>query len=119
MPSYADHAPGASPLSAGDVTVLCRSMRAFSTASRVRLLYALLERERTVAELARAAAITESSASHQLRMLRRAHLVAAEPAGRHVRYRLYDHHVAELLVAIRHHAEHVPAGLHTSAEVPA
>jgi hypothetical protein len=24
-----------------------------------------------------------------------------------VRYRLHDHHVVELLVAIRHHAEHV------------
>ena len=119
MSSGADHAPAAAPLGAGEAGVLCRSMRAFSTASRVHLLYALLERERTVAELARAAGITESSASHQLRLLRRSHLVAAEPAGRHVHYRLYDDHVAELLVAIRHHAEHVPAELLASAEGPA
>jgi DNA-binding transcriptional ArsR family regulator len=33
--------------------------------------------------------------------------VVARREGRHVRYRLHDHHVAELLVAIRHHAEHV------------
>ena len=82
-------------------------MSAFSAASRVRLLYALLERERTVDELAMATGITAGSASHQLRVLRQSSLVVARPEGRRVRYRLYDHHVAELLVAIRHHAEHV------------
>ena len=41
------------------------------------------------------------------RLLRQSSLVVARPEGRRVRYRLYDHHVAELLVAIRHHAEHV------------
>jgi DNA-binding transcriptional ArsR family regulator len=60
-----------------------------------------------VDELARAAGITPSSASHQLRLLRLSQLVVARREGRHVRYRLHDHHVAELLVAIRHHAEHV------------
>ena len=82
-------------------------MQAFATGSRVLLLYAMLEHELTVDELARAAGITPSSASHQLRLLRLSQLVVARREGRHVRYRLHDHHVAELLVAVRHHAEHV------------
>ena len=90
-------------------------MRAFSAVSRVRLLYALLDRERTVEELAEAAGITASSASHQLRLLRQSSLVVARPEGRRVRYRLHDHHVVELLAAIRHHAEHVSMQLDGSA----
>jgi DNA-binding transcriptional ArsR family regulator len=107
MPSRDEHTSAVSPLSGVEAVALSESMHAFSAASRVRLLFALLERERTVEELAQAAGITESSASHQLRVLRRSHLVVPRREGRHVRYRLHDHHVGELLVAIRHHAEHV------------
>ena len=86
-------------------------MQAFGTASRVLLLYALLEHELTVEELSRATGITPSSASHQLRILRLSNLVVARREGRYVHYRLHDHHVADLLVAIRHHGEHVAMGL--------
>jgi DNA-binding transcriptional ArsR family regulator len=51
--------------------------------------------------------LAPSSASHQLRLLRQNRLVAVRRAGRHAYYRLHDHHVAELLQAIRHHHEHL------------
>jgi DNA-binding transcriptional ArsR family regulator len=107
MPASDEHGSAHVPLGAAEAEALADSMAAFAAASRVRLLYALLERERTVEELADATGITASSASHQLRLLRQASLVVARPEGRRVRYRLHDHHVVDLLVAIRHHAEHV------------
>ena len=107
MPLSEEHTPAVAPLSAAEAVALSESMQAFATGSRVLLLYAMLEHELTVDELACAAGITPSSASHQLRLLRLSQLVVARREGRHVRYRLHDHHVAELLVAIRHHAEHV------------
>jgi DNA-binding transcriptional ArsR family regulator len=107
MPAPEEHSSARAPLGGAEAERLADSMAAFATASRVRLLYALLERERTVEELADVAGITASSASHQLRLLRHANLVVARPEGRRVRYRLHDHHVVELLIAIRHHPEHV------------
>jgi DNA-binding transcriptional ArsR family regulator len=43
----------------------------------------------------------------QLRLLRQGRLVAVRRAGRHAYYRLHDHHVVDLLQAIRYHYEHV------------
>ena len=40
-------------------------------------------------------------------LLRSLRLVHARRDGRHVRYELHDHHVADLLAAVRHHHEHV------------
>jgi DNA-binding transcriptional ArsR family regulator len=82
-------------------------MRAFGTGSRLRLLWAMLGGEQTVEELVELTGLASSSASHQLRLLRHGRLVAVRRVGRHAYYRLHDHHVAELLQAIRHHHEHV------------
>lgn len=85
-------------------------MRTFGTASRLRLLWAMLEAERTVEELTSATGLAPSAASQQLRILRQAGLVAVRRAGRHAYYRLHDDHVADLLAAIRSHHEHVHPG---------
>jgi hypothetical protein len=46
-------------------------------------------------------------------VLRQHRLVAVRRDGRHGHYRLHDHHVPELLAAMRHHYEHVrrPPGM--------
>lgn len=82
-------------------------MRVFGTASRLRLMWAMLDSERTVGELSQSTGIAQSAVSQQLRLLRHGRLVAARRHGRHVHYRLHDQHVADLLAAIRHHYEHV------------
>jgi DNA-binding transcriptional ArsR family regulator len=76
----------------------------------LRLLWAMLESERTVEELVAATGLSASAASQQLRVLRQARLVAVRRSGRHAHYKLHDHHVADLLEAIRSHHEHVHPG---------
>ena len=76
-------------------------------ASRLRLLWALIDGEQTVEALAGAVSMEQSAVSHQLRLLRQQRLVAVRRDGRHGYYRLFDHHMPELLAALRHHYEHV------------
>jgi DNA-binding transcriptional ArsR family regulator len=94
------------PLAAEEAETLAEAMRAFGTASRLRLLWAMRDEERTVDELAEATGMSSSAASQQLRLLRQARLVAVRRSGRHAFYRLHDHHVADLLAAIRSHYDH-------------
>lgn len=107
MPRPSDHHPADRPLGAEEADRIATSMRAFGAASRIELLWALLAGERTVEELAAATDMTQSLVSHQLRILRDLRFVAVRRAGRRAHYRLHDHHVPELLAAIRHHREHV------------
>src|SRR3954447_2537242 len=107
MPDPSEHRAPETPLDDAEAEALAEAMRAFGTASRLRLLWAMLGGERTVDDLARATGLGPSVTSHQLRLLRHGRLVAVRRAGRHAYYRLHDHHVAELLAAIRRHYEHV------------
>ena len=106
MPHPSEHELSG-PLSGEEAETLAEAMRAFGTASRLRLLWAMREDERRVEELAAETGISSSATSHQLRLLRQARLVAVRRAGRHAFYRLYDHHVSDLLTAIRSHHDHI------------
>lgn len=107
MPHRSEHVPVEHPLGVAEAEALADSMRAFGAASRLRLLWALLERERTVEELSELTGLAQSAASHQLRVLRQGRLVAVRRDGRHAYYRLHDHHLVELLGALRNHHEHI------------
>lgn len=107
MPHPLEHDSPTRPLGRPEAEALAESMRAFGTASRLRLMSALLQGERTVEELAAGNGLTHSAASQQLRVLRQHRLVSVRRHGRNSYYRLHDSHVADLLAAIRHHYEHL------------
>lgn len=107
MPHPSEHGAAGRPLGRDEAEELADAMRVFGTASRLRLLWALLPGDRTVEQLCAETGMTQTSASQQLRALRQARLVKVRREGRHAYYRLHDHHVADLLAAIRHHHEHV------------
>lgn len=106
MPEPAEHTAAAAPLAEDEASRLCEVMSAFTASSRLRLLYGLLAGERSVDELAALTGVAPTVASQQLRVLRHLRAVAVRREGRHAYYRLYDHHMADLLTAIRHHGEH-------------
>lgn len=107
MPHPLEHESAARPLGSEEADALAEAMRAFGTGSRLRLLWAMLSGESSVEELSQAAGLTPSAASQQLRLLRQARLVTVRREGRRAYYRLHDHHLVDLLAAIRHHREHV------------
>ena len=75
--------------------------------NRLRLLMSLLEGgELCVCDLAAAAGMGESAASHALRLLRAHRVVKVRRAGRMAYYSLLDGHVRMLLDVALEHARH-------------
>ena len=107
MPHPAGHKEPTRALGAPEAEDLAETLKALASPGRLRLLTDLLGRERTVEELARASGMSDSATSHHLRLLRSLRLVRARRSGRNVFYSLHDHHIGDLLAAIRHHHEHV------------
>jgi DNA-binding transcriptional ArsR family regulator len=110
MPHPREHNSAHRPLDPEEAIALAERMAMFATGSRLRILYALLAGECSVEELAAAAGLPANTVSQQLRMLRSTRLVRARRDGRRAIYALHDPHVADLLVAVRHHAEHAAHG---------
>ena len=111
MPHPSEHSSAARPLSAAEAEDLADTLKALSSGGRLRLLLTLLDGERTVGQLAAASDLGASAASHHLRLLRALRLVRVRREGRHAYYSLHDHHVADLLAAVRHHHEHLEPSL--------
>jgi ArsR family transcriptional regulator, nickel/cobalt-responsive transcriptional repressor len=107
VPHPAEHRPATAPLTHDEADELAQTLKALSSSARLRILTDLLAGDRTVEQLASAAELSVSATSHHLRILRALRLVRARRYGRHVRYSLHDHHIADLLAAVRHHHEHV------------
>jgi DNA-binding transcriptional ArsR family regulator len=88
---------------------LTQLFRLLGDATRVRLLYALLEAgELCVCDLSAATGTPETNVSHALRLLRTAGVVKARRAGRMMHYSLDDAHVRMLLDLSREHLRHAP-----------
>lgn len=108
MPHSSEHHSPSRPLGQEEAQELAETLKALASPSRLRVLVALLGRdELTVEQLSAASDLTQSATSHNLRLLRSIRLVRARRAGRHVFYSLHDHHLPELLTAIRNHHEHL------------
>jgi ArsR family transcriptional regulator len=71
--------------------------KVLSDPTRMRLLYALTQRELCVCDLSAVLAMTQSAISHQLRVLRSARLVRYRKVGTIVYYSLGDAHVVQLI----------------------
>ena len=110
MPDPREHSPAHRPIGRDDAEALASRMAMLATASRLRILYALLPGELSVEELADASGLAPNTVSQQLRMLRATRLVRVRRDGRRAIYSLHDSHVADLLTAVRHNAEHAEHG---------
>ncbi|MDO5143215.1 MAG: metalloregulator ArsR/SmtB family transcription factor [bacterium] len=83
---------------------LSELFKVFGDSTRIRILYALFESEVCVCDIARLLGMTQSAVSHQLRILKQAHLITCRREGKTVFYSLADDHVATLL---RQGTEHI------------
>jgi len=94
-------------LPASELEELTQLFRLLGDATRVRLLYALLEAgELCVCDLSAATGTPETNVSHALRLLRTAGIVKARRAGRMMHYSLDDAHVRSLLDLSLEHLRH-------------
>ncbi len=71
--------------------------KAFSDTTRVRILWALAESELCVGDISYLLGMSQSAISHQLRLLKQAHLVKNRREGKVIYYSLDDDHVESIL----------------------
>lgn len=69
----------------------------FSDSTRIRILYCLIENERSVSEIASLLNINQSAISHQLRLLKNSKLVKNRRDGKTIYYSLDDDHVYNII----------------------
>jgi ArsR family transcriptional regulator len=69
----------------------------FSDSTRIRILYCLFEKERSVTEIAELLKMNQSAISHQLRFLKNSKLVKNRREGKTIYYSLDDDHVYNII----------------------
>ena len=74
--------------------------------TRCKLLFALLQNEMCVCDLANVLSMTKSSISHQLSKMKEVGLVKCRKCGKTVYYSLDDDHISEIFEVGLKHIEH-------------
>jgi len=77
--------------------------KVFGDSTRIRILYALIDTELCVCDIAALLEMTVSAISHQLRILKQARLVKYRRDGKTVYYSLADAHIHSILDAGTEH----------------
>lgn len=84
---------------------LAELFKVFGDSTRIKILYALLENELCVGDMALLLNLSQSSVSHQLRILKDAKLVKFRREGKIIFYSLDDEHVRTILSMGMEHVE--------------
>ncbi len=84
---------------------LAEFYKVFADSTRMKIIYALMENELCVCDIAAIVGTTQSAISHQLRILKQAKLVKYKKDGKVVYYSLDDEHIAEIVKKGREHIE--------------
>jgi ArsR family transcriptional regulator, lead/cadmium/zinc/bismuth-responsive transcriptional repressor len=111
---HAHHSDPASPTQTETLTVekaqrMSEFLGFLADTNRLRILAMLADKEMCVGDLAIVLGMNESAVSHQLRTLRAIRIVSFRKQGRHVFYRLQDHHVLEFYKAVVEHLDETTA----------
>ena len=77
----------------------------FSDSTRIRILYCLIEKERSVTEIAEYLNMNQSAISHQLRFLKNSKLIKNRRDGKTIYYSLDDDHVYNIIYQGIEHIE--------------
>lgn len=76
---------------------LAEFFKVFADSTRVKIIYALMENELCVCDIAAVIGTTQSAISHQLRILKQSKLVKYRKVGKVVYYTLDDEHISEIV----------------------
>ena len=107
----ADNGASSGRLPADQVDLAVEVFRMLADATRVQILWTLIEGELSVSELAERTAKAPASVSQHLAKLRMARLVRPRREGTTIFYRLDNDHVARLIADAIYNAEHAGPGV--------
>lgn len=84
---------------------LAELFKVFGDSTRIKILYVLVESDMSVGDIAQALGMTQSSISHQLRVLKQSRLVRFRREGKNIVYSLADDHVHTIMSQGLEHLE--------------
>ena len=84
---------------------LAELFKVFGDSTRIKILYVLVESDMSVGDIAQALNMTQSSISHQLRVLKHSRLVRFRREGKNIVYSLADDHVHTIMSQGLEHLE--------------
>ena len=84
---------------------LAELFKVFADSTRMKIIYALMENELCVCDIANIVQTTQSAISHQLRILKQSKLVKYRKEGKVVYYSLDDDHISQIVTKGREHIE--------------
>ena len=84
---------------------LAEFFKVFADSTRMKIIYALMEKELCVCDIAKIVGTTQSAISHQLRVLKQSKLVKFRKEGKEAYYSLDDDHIIEIVKKGREHIE--------------
>ena len=73
--------------------------------TRLKILYAIMDEDKSVSTIVEEVGASQSLVSHQLKVRKKANLVSTHKEGTKVYYKLADEHVNSLLRIVQEHAE--------------
>ncbi len=87
------------------INKLSEVFKIFGDSTRIRILWALFDKEMCVYDIAEALNMTQSAISHQLRSLKQARLIKSRRDGKNTFYSLDDDHVKRIIEQVLIHIE--------------
>lgn len=84
---------------------LAEFFKVFADSTRMKIIFALMENELCVCDIANIVQTTQSAISHQLRLLKQSELVKFRKEGKVVYYSLDDEHISQIVKKGREHIE--------------
>lgn len=84
---------------------LAELFKVFGDSTRIKISYVLVESDMSVGDIAQALNMTQSSISHQLRVLKQSRLVRFRREGKNIVYSLADDHVHTIMSQGLEHLE--------------
>lgn len=91
---------------AKEITKLANMFSVLGDPTRLGIVLYLMDKKTSVTEIVNTLGLTQSAVSHQLRILKDAHVLKSEKVGKMVFYSLNDEHVKMIVETGRVHMNH-------------
>ena len=89
-----------------EVTKLANMFSVLGDPTRLGIVLYLMDKKTSVTDIVNNLGLTQSAVSHQLRILKDAHVLKSEKVGKMVFYSINDEHVKVIVETGRVHMEH-------------
>lgn len=91
----------------GEIERVAAFFKVLGDNTRIRIMYALKEREMCAGDIAVLLDMTKSAVSHQLAIMRNMHQVRSRREGKNIFYSLDDQHIVDIIDEALIHMNHV------------